>query len=110
MTVNEAYELALSKLDELKQFGIKVEKVSSRSKEDKRLARKYGTKSNHLVPSLWSHVSLIADSQDQIDAIWKARVFLNQQGICFDAGSGFGQFDWEFDWSFHVRVKQEVNS
>lgn len=100
MNVNEAYNLALSKLEDLRKTGAAVNITSSKDDRDE---------SGELSRDKWTHVSIICRDLKQSTLMWNFQKELRDLGIYFNTGSSITQendtvssHDWELDWSFHV--------
>lgn len=106
ITLEEAYDKIFKIIDELKDSGIKVTIRKSDSRNDTELITKYSKKSNdRLPPERWCHVEFTPHSEKDRKLIFKKAIELAEDyGISFDTGSGFGNVDWEIDWSFHIDV------
>lgn len=99
----EALEITLTTAKDLKKLGVKV-KITPRPvspKELKEMDIKVTKK--ELPVDKWCHVGLQAKTDTQWESIMEAGSILNDLGISFGTGTGFGQRDWELDWSFSLQ-------
>ena len=108
MDVLNAYEIALEKLEELKEEGIKVKMIPSRSRSDKDAIEEYSTPEN-LPADKWYHVTLEFKNETQRIKIIEAANYLGMCGITFDSGGWSNYRDWELDWSFRYKNKEDEN-
>ena len=109
MTTNEAYYLAIKKVKELKDSGIKVHVKRSKSRNDPEMVMKYSSP-DHITPSKWIHVSFDCKNKEETNKVFEAGNYLNLCGISFDTGGWQRSRDWEFDWSFRYTRKEEIES
>ena len=100
MTVNEAYELTMSVIDELEKSGIKVEKKPTGSRNNPETVEKYSGE-NNIKPDKWVHITFYPSNQVDSRLIHEKARYLGNFGIIFDTGGGMGLRNWELDWSFH---------
>jgi len=89
MTILEAYEKAMTVVQELENSGIKLSTYTRRAKS---LPMKKRTS-----------ICFSPRNQTECDLIYKKQGELCKEGIYFDSGGGFGAMEWEFDWSFHLK-------
>lgn len=101
MDVNEAYDLVLSKLKELKESGIKVDIVHY---DDVENASEYS-----LNPSKWIYAIITCRDLMQSSLMWNLKKELNDLGIHFATGARLTYendtitpFYWQLDTSFYV--------
>ena len=99
MTPIEAYELALQKIDELKEGGIKVTIKPSASRDDKDTVKKYNKKVR-IPPDKWVRARFKIANDEEATKVHEAANYLGMCGMAFDTGGGAGLRDWELDWSF----------
>ena len=99
MTVDEAYELTLSIIEELQKSGIKVEKIPTRSRTDPEIVNKYD-REDRIKPEKWYHVTFYPANKTESRAIHEKARYLGNLGITFDTGGNTELRDWELDWSF----------
>lgn len=62
---------------------------------------------NTLPKQLWVHVSWIPKSDEEWNKVFEFEKILP---YTFDTGAGFGQRDWELDWSFHFKNIDQIPS
>jgi len=102
MNINEAYDLTLSKVDELEKEGIKHEKIYRNGRFSKEL------KAKSKIPfEKWVNIKFVELSRDQKKRVFDSQRELGAKGIYFDSG-GFlngSVRDWELDWSFGYNGK-----
>lgn len=108
MNVNEAYDLTIEVIQELEYSGIKVKRITSKSKDDLEVILKYRS-SDRISPDKWLHVTFYFDTEEQRLAIHKKARELGWRGIGFDTGGSSGFRDWEIDWSFRVEDTPDGN-
>lgn len=96
MDINEAYDLTLNKLEELKNTGVIIKMTPIKSNE-----------SGLLDKSKWVEVSIACKDYTQTSAMWRAKVDLFNLGITFNSGvdMGYGNesiliYVWQLDNSF----------
>jgi hypothetical protein len=99
MTPVEAYDLALSKVEELRLSGIKVTITPSTGRGNADTVRKYSTSKNIPVDK-WVHVEFRVTNLVEKEKVFEASNYLGICGIRFDFGGWKGFRDWELDWSF----------
>ena len=104
MTITEAYNLALAKVEELKQKGIKVEITPCESDEE--TISEYSTPLN-ISHDLWIHVTFYPKDNSELQLVFKAGSDLIDLGIGFDSGGSVGYRDWELDWSFRLNTEEK---
>lgn len=98
MTITEAYEFTLEKINELKNHGIEIKIQRPDSKKE--LADKLPFK-------LWRQINFVNLSDSKADEILAMAKYLNLCGIQFDAGGMGNNRDWELDWSFRLGKEDE---
>jgi|WetSurSiteA1Bulk_404760.scaffolds.fasta_scaffold00030_13 hypothetical protein len=54
---------------------------------------------------VWIQFDMTKLGQDKLHKLFQAEKLLNEIGISFDTGGGFGGRDWEWDWSLKGPVK-----
>jgi len=101
MTLEEAYEIAKDKVQELKDSGITVIVAESKSRGNEKMTSKYSGP-DHLPTSEWYHVTFINLDDEQAQQIFEVANYLGMCGIKFDTGGMVKMRDWEFDWSFKL--------
>ncbi len=112
MDTNEAFELTLVAVEELKQQGIKVEiKPYPAERIDDECVKKY-TGSECADFTLWCNVRFYPETEEDAEKIYRKSIELSHQGIGFDTGGTKGIRDWELDWSFsyYPRDKKKVEN
>ena len=94
--INKAYLEVMNTIQQIKDTGIEI-KISptNDNKEDK-------NSEDILSRELWKHVTFCPVTDLQRDLIYQNSIRLNQLGILFDTGQGFGNIDWEIDWSLRI--------
>jgi len=97
--VNKAYSEIMNVIQQIKDIGIKVE-ISSNESPNEDLVKKY---KNRLQPELWRHVTFYPVTNLQKDLIYQYSIKLNEMGILFDIGQGFGGINWKIDWSLRIK-------
>ena len=107
MNLDDAYEVAMAKVNEMRELGIQVSLEPSRSRKIQRTLDKYGTRQDRLPPEKWFHISFYPSNEGQTMALQNAKKYLAQCGISFDTGGSVGLRDWELDWSFQVGKDEE---
>jgi len=101
MTPIEAYELALEKVEELKEAGIEVivrPKISASS---------YIEEPNGIPPDKWVLVTFKFSHKIQAEKVHEAANYLGMCGMRFDVGGTKEYRDWELDWSFQYTGKED---
>jgi len=106
MTTEEAYELAIEKVNELKESGIDTEIIPSCQQNDLNTIKKY-SKPENISPDKWINVSFHIEKEGDIDKVFDAGTYLSMCGISFDTGGCCGCRDWELDWSFSYNKNEE---
>ena len=106
MTTNEAYELAMEKVNELRDSGIAVTIIPSRARDNADTIKKYSGP-ERVAPEKWNHVTFEVSDQGQSMRIRDARKYLGMCGIAFDTGGCSNCRDWELDWSFKYSGKED---
>lgn len=96
MTLDQAFEHAMSAVLDLREEGIRVETKPSRSRNNPETVLKY---KDRLRVDLWNHVVFFPSSPEQSRMISQKAKELGWRGITFDVGGCCGQRDWEIDWS-----------
>ena len=100
MTLNEAYQLTLDKIEELKKDGIEVEIKPSVSSTDQEIIDEYKNKPGTIPADKWVHVGFKVKGKEQLDKkVFNAQSEISRIGISFDTGFAFGPQirDWELD-------------
>lgn len=99
MNVNEAYQVVLDAVEEIKQTGIEVTiRPSSCAKRPETVKKYSGPEC--VSPDKWVHVTFHVKMKDDANLVHKKLTELGWFGIGFDTGGCAGQRDWELDWSF----------
>jgi len=106
MTPLDAYNIALNKVKELENSGIKVVIKPSKSRSNEDTIKKYD-RADRVSPDKWIYVSFKTNDKIEISKIFDAATYLSMCGISFDTGGCCGQRDWELDWSFSYEEKSE---
>lgn len=101
-TVQEAFEVTLDALRELRVGGVEV--ILKPAKIRQETLEKYGNRFDRLNPSYWMNANLKGTKPEHSDLIYKAANDLAMKGICFDTGGTCDSKDWELDWSFTVNA------
>ena len=106
MTPTDAYYFAMSKVKELREYGIEITIKPSKSRDNEDIVKKYN-KPDRISPELWNHVSfkILDDAQSQ--KVMEMGNYLGMCGISYDTGGCVSCRDWEFDWSFRYRKGEE---
>jgi len=99
MTPIEAYEIALEKVDELKQSGIQVKITPSTQRNDKKIIKQFSG-AERIPPDKWIKVEFGELSEDQCEKIKEAANYLGMAGMRFDTSGHKKLRDWDLDWSF----------
>lgn len=99
MNKNQAYELALEKVNELIESGIEVKIEPSKSMDDQKTLDKFNMPEN-ISPDKWVHVTFEISDPMQAIKINEAANYLGLCGMTFDLGGTKTTRDWELDWSF----------
>ena len=102
MNTIEAFYFAISKVNELKKQGIKVEITLYRKVdeiEEKELRDKY-SKPENIPFENWCNINFSKITKEQAIEINEMANYLGMCGITFDSGGCIKSRDWEFDWSF----------
>jgi hypothetical protein len=107
MTPIDAYHLTLSKILELKENGINVEIIPTKSRIDKKLIERFN-QPERIPPEKWVSVSFKIKNHMDAVKIHEMANYLGMCGIRFDTGGCLNCRDWELDWSFKY-VKGEDN-
>ena len=99
MTIDEAYEITMTAIEELKELGVRVEVRPSGTRNNPEFVERYN-KPGCISPDKWYHVSFSSDTPKLAKAVYDSAENLRKLGIGFDTG-GFAEYrDWEIDWSF----------
>jgi hypothetical protein len=107
MTIIEAHEFAMQKVEELRAKGIEVTVKPSRSRNIESTLAKYGNRPDRVPPDRWFHVTFRAKDAEEARLVFEASNYLGLAGMSFDTGGGMGGRDWELDWSFKYTVKED---
>ena len=106
MTTIEAYNLTLSKIEELRKKGIEVTIKPSKSRDNEELQKRF--KGPERIPSnLWTFVTFTIKNKGDAIAVYEMANYLGMCGIRFDTGGCACYRDWEIDWSFQYRKGEE---
>lgn len=108
MTVTEAYELTLEKIEELRSEGIKVKIKPTRSRNDKETVEKFSGP-DHLPPDKWVTVNFDNLDKGKAYRVLGEANYLGMVGIQFDSGGMPGTRDWELDWSFRYTGEEDTD-
>lgn len=100
-TIVEALEITLSTVKELKKEGVKVDIMPHTLDPEGNV--EVTVTSKNLPIEKWCHVGLRCFTPTQQRLLQNSEDNLHKLGISFDTGSGFGQRDWELDWSFALQ-------
>jgi len=103
MNILTAKKLTYEAVDKLKDSGIKVSIVESRSRDNPKTVEKYNIE-GRLPPEHWNHVTFFPSTEDEINRIDDEMFALLVKNIVFDTGGCAGKRDWELDWSFHMSL------
>lgn len=106
MTTQEAFDFVMSKVDELKELGIKVVSKPCPSKNNPKTIAHYNTPEN-IKPDTWVHISFKTTDVKHLAEIHEVVNYLGMCGITFDTGGCNGQRDWKLDWSFNYKEGSE---
>lgn len=107
MTIIEAHQFAMDKVNELKDSGIEVLKKPSRGREIESAINKYGNKPDRVPVNLWYHITFKIKDQADTMKVHEAVNYLGMCGITFDTGGWKDERDWELDWSFKYKRGEE---
>lgn len=108
MTLQEAYDLTMQKLNALKEAGLVVEITPSNPHASS--ISKYGNRPDRLPVSQWQHVGIQMPDEKSCNLARKAEADLRELGISFDTGYYLLPptcRDWELDWSFSIEGAQK---
>lgn len=106
MTIEDAYELVLEKIEELRNEGIEVTINPAGSADDKAVTQN-ADKGEGLPVNKWLHVSFNVSDEGHALKVREAGNYLGMAGIQFDSGGWQGLRDWELDWSFRYTGKED---
>ena len=106
MTVIEAYNFTMQKVNELKDSGIEVIMKPTRSRDNPDTVAKYN-KPDRIPPELWYHVTFKIIDANATQKVHEAVNYLGMCGIGFDTGGWKDGRDWELDWSFTYHKGEE---
>jgi hypothetical protein len=99
MTINEAYEFVMNKLERLKNEGIDY--TMNESIKTPVLIEKYD-KPNRLPVDKWINIAFNLENESDVKKIHDMENLCKMVGIYFDTRFGKVQRDWEIDWSFRL--------
>lgn len=102
MNLNEAHQYALDTAKGMRDTGMKVKIVPSRSRDIRTTVEKYGNKPGRVPPERWFHVTFYPKTDAHREMIQDMRKALGWLCMVFDTGGCGGERDWELDWSFHL--------
>jgi hypothetical protein len=100
MTLQEAYDLTMQKLEGLKGAGLDVVITATDSPESTKA--KYRDRPDRLPCEQWRHVCIKTPNDKSFELLRLVEADLWSQNISFDTGWMKGCRDWELDWSFKV--------
>ena len=109
MTTLEAFYFAMTKINELKEQGIKVEIIPytfCNEKHKNELLKEYSKKEN-IPHEKWCSITFTVKNKEEAEKIHEVGNYLGMCGITFDTGGMSNSRDWEFDWSFSYRKGSE---
>lgn len=102
MTLDEAYELTMQAVEELRRAGVEVIKEPSRSRPRESTVKKPGANPDGLPTDKWIHIKFKTIEPELVRMIHAKMKALGWKGICFDSSGVAGERDWDLDWSFFV--------
>jgi len=101
MNLNEAYQYTLDTIEGMRNSGMQIKMVPSKSRNNKGTVKKYD-RPDRLSQDKWFHVTFYPKTDAHRELIQDMRKALGWLCIVFDTGGGSCERDWELDWSFHL--------